>query len=395
MKFYVLGIDDNRKQFFSPEIKEIIATHKVFSGGKRHHEIVNEMLPNEHQWIDITVPLDEVFKHYSQHEKIVVFASGDPLFFGFANTIQRELPEAELFVYPTFNSLQLLAHRLLLPYHDMHIVSLTGRPWHKLDEALIMGYDMIGILTDSKIHTPSAIAERLLMYGYDNYSLSVGELLGNEEEECVSTWRLDEVVGQTFTFPNNIILQKTSVRPRPFGIPDTDFHLLDGRAKMITKMPIRLLSLNMLDLREKQTMWDIGFCTGSVSIEAKLQFPHLNIQAFEIREEGEELMQSNMQRLGTPGIQIHIGDFMEKDISSLPRPDAVFIGGHGGKLKEIITKVCSVIRPQGAIVFNAVSDKSIDLFHSAIKNNQLRLEQEVAITIDNHNRINILKTIQK
>ena len=71
-----------------------------------------------------------------------------------------------------------------------------------------------------------------------------------------------------------------------FGIPEEQFELLDGRANMITKMPVRLLSLSLLDLRNRSVMWDVGFCTGSVSIEAKLQFPHLDIVAFEKREGG-------------------------------------------------------------------------------------------------------------
>ena len=43
------------------------------------------------------------------------------------------------------------------------------------------------------------------------------------------------------------------------------------------------MSLAMMDLFGKSVMWDVGFCTGSVSIEAKLQFPELDIVAFERR----------------------------------------------------------------------------------------------------------------
>ena len=40
MKFIVIGITDNPQPFFLPEVLEIIKSGKVFSGGKRHHEIV-------------------------------------------------------------------------------------------------------------------------------------------------------------------------------------------------------------------------------------------------------------------------------------------------------------------------------------------------------------------
>ena len=40
-------------------------------------------------------------------------------------------------------------------------------------------------------------------------------------------------------------------------------------------------------------------------------------------------METNCRRFGAPGIQSLIGDFMETDISNLPAPDAIFIGGLG------------------------------------------------------------------
>lgn len=396
-KFYVIGIDDNQDQYFSPEVLNIISSYTVFSGGARHYQIVESFLPSNHTWIGITVPLDGVFNQYEkyQDEPIVIFASGDPLFFGFANTIQREVSNAEIILYPYFNSLQLLAHRLVLPYQDMHIVSLTGRPWHKFDEALIEGYDKIGILTDNKEHTPSTIAARMIEYGYDNYTMHIGELLGNKENEKHSTLSLDEVVGCTFSFPNNIIIVKTSHRNRPFGIPDNEFFLLNGRDKMITKMPIRLLSLSMLELRNKKIFWDVGFCTGSVSVEAKLQFPHLEIYAFEKREEGYELMCKNSHKFGTPGINYYISDFESTDISNIPQPDAVFIGGHGGRMQEFVSKIVSVLANNGVIVFNSVSDESRRLFVDAIEANNLILDQTITIKVNDFNTIDVMKCIKK
>lgn len=391
MKFYVIGIDDNQSQYFNPEILDIINNHSVFSGGARHYEIVKPLLPESSSWINITIPLSTVFEQYSKYKEIVVFASGDPLFFGFANTIQREMADAEIVLYPFFNSLQLLAHRLLIPYQDMHIVSLTGRAWDKLDEALILGYDKIGVLTDNKEHTPSAIIQRMLDYGYDNYKVSIGELLGNKENEKVTTWELKDVVDKKFSFPNNLILKKTTSRYRPLGIPENDFHLLNGRAKMITKMPIRLLSLSLLELRDKTVLWDIGFCTGSVSIEAKMQFPHLKVLAFEKREEGKELIESNSCKFGIPGIHSFIGDFTDMDITALPTPDAVFIGGHGGKMNEIMRKISTVINPEGVIVFNSVSVDSKEMFLQAIEKNNLQLEQCIAIKVDDFNTIEVMK----
>jgi len=394
MKFIVIGITDNQHPWFPSEVMEIIKQGKVFSGGKRHHEIVAQILPNAAKWIDITVPLDNVFKQYK--EDVVVFASGDPLFFGFANTIKRKMPEAEIVVYPTFNSLQMLAHKLVMPYHDMRIVSLTGRPWPEFDKALIERSGKIGILTD-KEHTPAAIAQRMIDYGYTNYNMHVGEHLGNPDLEHVSTLTLKEAAEREFEMPNCVIIESSkSLSPRDFGIPDSKFTLLDGREKMITKMPIRLLSLQALELPKKHVLWDIGFCTGSVSIEARLQFPHIQIEAFEIRTECEQIINENARRFGVPGINIHIGDFLETDITSLPRPDAVFIGGHGGKLKEIIEKVLTVLTDDGVIVMNSVTSPMVHtdshkLWDEACAEFNLKQEQPLRIQLNDYNPIEILK----
>lgn len=391
-RFHVIGMTDDQSGTFSAEILQLMGRGKVFSGGKRHHEIVASLLPEDAVWIDITVPLDKVFSQYEAYAEIIVFASGDPLFFGFANTLKKRLPDAWMRVYPTFNSLQILAHRLVLPYHDMRTVSLTGRPWQNLDEALIRGDKLIGALTDRE-KTPSRIAARMLEYGYDNYRMTVGVHLGNKQAEEVHTLPLDEVIGREFGFPNCLILEQTYQRERLFGIPESSFYLLNGREKMITKSPIRLQALSMLDLHQKHTFWDIGFCTGSVSIEAKLQFPHLQIHAFECRPEGEPLINLNTRKFGTPGIEYHIGDFMELDLSYLPAPDAVFIGGHGGKLTEMLQKIDRYLLPGGCIVFNSVSENSLHIFREGIEAIDRRIDNEISITVDSYNPITIIKAI--
>ena len=397
-RFIVIGITDNPQPFFPPEVLEIIRNGKVFSGGKRHHEIVASLLPADTEWIDIIVPLDAVFKRY--HDEVVVFASGDPLFFGFANTLHREFPDATITIYPSFNSLQMLAHRLVIPYHDMRIVSLTGRPWPEFDRALIERVGKIGILTD-KEHTPAAIAQRMLDYGYSDYMMHVGEHLGNPSLEKVTTLSLEEAAHREFPMPNCVILDgKTVEHMKPYGILDSAFTLLDGREKMITKMPIRLLTLQALDLPKRRVFWDIGFCTGSISIEARLQFPHLQIEAFEIRPECEAIIHENARRFGALGINVHMGDFLEFQVSSSrfqdSIPDAVFIGGHGGHLKEIMAKVLTVLAPDGVIVFNSVTSPKVPtnsrlLWDEACEELGLQQEEPLRIQLNDYNPIEILK----
>ncbi len=183
----------------------------------------------------------------------------------------------------------------------------------------------------------------------------------------------------------------TSARRRYFGIPENLFAHLAGRSNMITKMPVRLLSLSMLDLYGRKVMWDVGFCTGSVSIEAKLQFPALDIIAFERREESRNLLDDNCRRFGVPGITGVIADFMDCDLSDFPRPDAVFIGGHGGRLDTMVCRIYKVLNKDGVIVFNSVSTESCQVFRRAIESCGGVIEAEHTMILDSHNPITILK----
>lgn len=387
-KCYIIGLSDSHRLCLTPEVMKIISAGRVFSGGMRHHEIIASMLPTRYVWINITIPITDVLEKYKHHDELVIFASGDPLFYGFANTVKRSFPEVQMKVFPTFNSLQLLAHKLNLAYNDMYTASLTGRPWDRLDEALIRGERLIGCLTD-KNKTPHEIWQRMHTYGYDNYEMYVGENLGNEEKESIGQY--DPAKG--YSTPNCIILEQRKLIRQNIGIPDEAFHLLDGRSRMITKMPVRMASLSALQLAEKKSFWDIGFCTGSVSIEAKLAYPHLKVTAFEIRDEGKELMLANSRKFHAPGIDARIGDFCNMDISDYPLPDAVFIGGYGGKMKEVLIKVKNVLSHSGCIVFNSVSETSKDSFFSITRELGMTTEILHTITVDGNNPITIMRAI--
>lgn len=387
-KCYIIGLSDSHRLCLTPEVMKIISAGRVFSGGMRHHEIIASMLPTRYVWINITIPITDVLEKYKHHDELVIFASGDPLFYGFANTIKRSFPEVQMKVFPTFNSLQLLAHKLNLAYNDMYTTSLTGRPWDRLDEALIRGERLIGCLTD-KNKTPHEIWQRMHTYGYDNYEMYVGENLGNEEKESIGQYN----PAKGYSTPNCIILEQRKLIRQNIGIPDDAFHLLDGRSRMITKMPVRMASLSALQLAEKKSFWDIGFCTGSVSIEAKLAYPHLKVTAFEIRNEGKELMLANSRKFHAPGIDARIGDFCNMDISDCPLPDAVFIGGYGGKMKEVLIKVKNVLSHSGCIVFNSVSETSKDSFFSITRELGMTTEILHTITVDGNNPITIMRAI--
>ena len=154
-------------------------------------------------------------------------------------------------------------------------------------------------------------------------------------------------------------------------------------------------TIQALGLTCVSVLWDIGFCTGSISIEAKRMYPSIDVVAFEIREEGRELMEENTRRFRTPGITTVIGDFMEQDVTTFPQPTSVFIGGHGGKIVQIVARVAQMLPKGGIVVMNSVSEKSRTLFIGACQMFGLSLVSCNSIQLNDYNKIDILKCVKQ
>ncbi|WP_343669353.1 precorrin-6y C5,15-methyltransferase (decarboxylating) subunit CbiE [Chitinophaga sp.] len=388
-KYVVIGISDHEHFVLPAEVRSLLPQHQYFSGGKRHHQRMQQYLPAEYEWIDITGDIPGLIQQYQQLDgSVMIFASGDPLFYGFANSIRKYDPAAEMKVYPYFNSLQLLCQRSNIGYAGLYNTSVHGRGWDELDAALIRREKLIGVLTDGA-KTPAAIAQRLLEYGYDNYTMIVGEALEGVDEK-IRTISLSAAAEGLFHALNCVILIEDTPRRKYMGIPDALFEGLPNRPNMITKSPIRLLSIAQLDLYERRTLWDIGFCTGSVAIEAKNNFPHLQVVAFEKRAECDALLDLNACRFGVPGIIKVMGDVFEHDLSAYPLPDAIFIGGHGNRLGELFQRLNIYLRKGTRVVMNAVRPESREQFVQTAMALDYQLHTPVNITIDDHNQITVL-----
>ena len=390
MRHYtVVGLPNTTPVELPAEVRRLVAAHAVFSGGRRHYELVNSLLPNPHTWITIGGDMPALFAEYrAAAAPILVFASGDPLFFGIVRTIQTHDAEATLAVYPAFNSVQRLCAKIGQPYEQVRNVSVHGRSWQQLDEALLHYEPLIAVLTDG-VRTPSAIAQRLLDYHFHHYELLVGEDLDGPRER-LGCYALAEAAQAEFLPLNCVLLRQIAPSTRRWGLDDAAFVGLPGRPGMITKKAIRLLSLSQLDLGGRRVFWDVGFCTGSVAIEARRLFPQLAVVAFEQRPECAAILATNARQLSAPGITAVMGDFFAQDLAALPAPDAVFVGGHGGRLPELLARLDALLPPGGTVVLNAVLPASHDQFLIQAPALGWELAPPQRVQLDQHNPIWVL-----
>mgnify|MGYP003309391950 CR=1 FL=1 len=122
--------------------------------------------------------------------------------------------------------------------------------------------------------------------------------------------------------------------PRPFGLLDCEFAQRKPLNGQITKREIRAKSIYTLGLRADDIVWDIGAGTGSISIEAALIAHRGRVFSVERDLDNIDLLEMNIQKFGSANIEIVAGDAPEA-LRNHPTPDAVFIGGSGGRLLDI------------------------------------------------------------
>jgi precorrin-6Y C5,15-methyltransferase (decarboxylating) len=123
----------------------------------------------------------------------------------------------------------------------------------------------------------------------------------------------------------------------------------------LTKREIRLLSLAELRLAKPgEVFWDVGAGSGSLSIEAARSQPAARVFAVERRAELCRHIRANMGTWPATKSCAWLKAKRRRRCSNFPDPDAVFIGGSGGRLAEILRVAQQRLRPGGRLVINLV-----------------------------------------
>jgi precorrin-6Y C5,15-methyltransferase (decarboxylating) len=125
---------------------------------------------------------------------------------------------------------------------------------------------------------------------------------------------------------------------------------------MITKAEIRVLSLSRMRLNDTSVVWDIGSCSGSVAVEAALRARSGSVLAVEKNPKRVKDIERNRRRFGLRNMMVITGaapGCLKK--LALTDPDAVFVGGGGKDIKEILAYVAARIKSGGSVVVNAVT----------------------------------------
>ena len=141
------------------------------------------------------------------------------------------------------------------------------------------------------------------------------------------------------------------------GIEDDEF--IRGRVPM-TKQEIRIMTLAKAHIAPEAVVLDIGAGTGSLSIEAARQASRGHVYALEKNPEGVQLIKQNQAKFGVSNLTVLQAEAPD-GIGGLPVCDAVFIGGSGRRLPDILEAADEKLREGGRIVLNCITIQTLSV----------------------------------
>ena len=342
----VVGIGDDGRAGLSAAALAAVREATLLCGGERHLAFFPDH-PAERFLVRANLDaLASRLQACTPPERPVVLASGDPCFFGIAPYLAKQLGRGQVRVEPHVSSVQLAFARLAVGWQDATVLSAHGRPLAPVLPC-VLAARKVAVLTDER-NTPSAIARALLAAGHPDCEAHVFEHLGSKAERHTAC-QLAALPGREFA-PLNVLvlLREATAAPAGFGLAEEAYAHRDGQ---ITKAEVRAVSLSKLRLRPGAVVWDVGAGCGSVSLEAAALVPGGQVYAIERDPAQLSLLHANAAERSPGNLAIIAGEAPEI-LPTLPDPDAVFLGGSGGRLADVLPCVTARLRSPGRLVGN-------------------------------------------
>ena len=367
---HVIGMGLSRADLTTAHL-DLIERAAVLVGGKRQLSYFEDTPAFKKE---ISSPLTRVLDFIESNRGtglVVVLASGDPLFFGIGKILVTRLGPDQVVIHPNVTSMASAFARLKLPWQDAAWVSLHGRDNMSALAEVMDDKELICVFTDPE-NDPWVVKKQVDSHAYA-WQMWVLEKLGAPDERIIS---VDEHTDEARVFaqPNVVILQKGELAapggPLRLGCIDNWFVHEKG---LLTKAPVRVLSLAALELATDHILWDLGAGSGSVGIESTLFLPDGFVYAVEKNKNRIEQIKSNVKRFAVKNLSV-VQAQLPDGIADLPKPDRVFIGGSGKDLDQVLNVVAGVLKPLGRIVINTVLMETLHLAVSMLEEKEFEVE---------------------
>ena len=173
---YVTGVGPGSEAYLTRRAADVISGTDILFGGQRH---LDEFagLTTETRVIDADISGLMNWIAERLDRRIVILASGDPMFFGIGKRISETFAPEQVQIVPGISSVQYLCSRAGMDMNDIYLTSSHNR---SPDFDWLLAHERIGMVTDSKIG-PKEIAAEIRQRGQTRRMI-IGENLSGRNE---------------------------------------------------------------------------------------------------------------------------------------------------------------------------------------------------------------------
>lgn len=348
---HIVGIGEDGLDGLTPSARTVVEAAEVIIGGDRHHLLADTVSAERVAWPSPFDALIDTLQGY-KGKRVVVLATGDPLWYSVGARIGRSIPPREIVYHPQLSAFQLAAARMGWSMADVETLTVHGRPVEQMI-AFIQPDQRLLILTTGA-ETPAQIAAFLADRGFGQSRMTVLAAMGGKDElrfEGTAEGWDHEVPAFNTLAVECIAAPDAALLPRVPGLSDELFHH-DGT---MTKQEVRAATLAKLMPMRGALLWDVGCGCGSVAVEWMRAARYAHAIGIEPRDDRRVFAAQNAAALGAPKLELIDGS-VPAALDGLKAPDAIFIGG--GLSRETFEMCWDALRPLGRLVCNAVTLES-------------------------------------
>ena len=348
---HIVGIGEDGLDGLVPAARAVVESAEVIIGGERHHQMVGIHSAEQMKWPS---PFDALISQLQtlRGKRVVVLATGDPLWFSVGARIGRSIDPAEITYYPQISAFQLASARMGWSMADVEALTVHGRPVEQIISFIQPNQRLLILTTGGQ--TPGQIAKFLADRGFGASKMTVLAAMGGGNElrfdGIAATWDHEVPAFNTLAV-DCIAAPDAALLPRVPGLPDELFEH-DGT---MTKRETRAVTIAKLMPMRGALLWDIGTGCGSVAVEWMRAARYAQAIGIEPREDRRAMAAQNALALGTPTLELVAGTAPEV-LQGLAAPDAIFVGG--GLTDGVFDAAWAALKPLGRFVSNAVTLES-------------------------------------
>ena len=369
-RVHIVGIGDDGVEGMTGQARRLVEGAEVLLGP----ESCRPLLPADiAARLEVASGLDDLVDRIDRHagKRMVVLASGDPLFYGTARYVCGRLGKERFEVVPHVSSMQLAFARVKEGWEEAFLANLSGQSIERVIDR-IRSSDTVGLFTSDQ-WPPPAVARALLDEGIGTFQAYVCENLGSPDER-VTQGSLADIAKETFGPLNVMILVRQARAPvaagqagsRLFGNPDDSFLQSRPKRGLLTPAEVRSMALAELGLASSSVVWDVGAGSGSVGLEAARIARDGAIYAIEMDPDDHRLITANAERFGVANLHAILGRAPEA-WADLPDPDSIYVGGSGRDVAMLVEEAWKRLKPGGRLVTACNSIENLAAVHGLLR----------------------------